>query len=202
MVLSDSELIKLIDNKSIEYYHPDFINPSSIDLTLNKTCKVYTKEAIPKPLHYFNHNHPFIDEWLKFENPDHLDCKEHNRTLKFDIPEEGFILLPGHLYLFSCNEKIKVPNNLCAEVDGKSSIGRLGVKIHITAGFLDPGFEGSLVLEVETIYPIKIYPDMRICQIKYSTLKGDVLVQYGARKDSKYMNQEGVVESLMYKNFT
>lgn len=203
MVLSEIEILRLIDSGDIkiEPFIKDNINPASVDLTLAPACKVYTKEAIPKPLQYFSHNDSFIEDWINFENPDHLDCKIHNKTLQFNIPETGFTLLPGHLYLFSCNEKIKIPRELCAEVDGKSSIGRLGVKIHITAGFLDPGFEGSLVLEIETTYPIKIYPNMKICQIKYHMLLGKVAEDYSQKKGSKYMNQEGVVESKYHLNY-
>ena len=141
MILTDSEILKNIGsgNIIIRPFDHKYLNPNSVDLTLNPNCKVYTADI--------------------------LDCKRPNLTRQFTIPKDGFVLQPGELYLYACNEKIGVKENICATVMGKSSLGRLGLDIHICAGFIDTGFEGSLVLEMRVIKPLRIYPNQKICQI-------------------------------------
>ena len=104
--------------------------------------------------------------------------------------------------MFACNEKLGIYGDICANVEGKSSLGRLGLDVHICAGFMDTGFHGSLVLELRTIYPLRIYPDMRIAQIKYERCEEEPETCYKNKEGSKYSGQQGVQESLMYKNFT
>jgi dCTP deaminase len=84
---------------------------------------------------------------------------------------------------------------------GKSSLGRLGLDIHVCAGFIDTGFEGSLVLEMRVIKPLKIYPNMKICQIKFEYVEGEIMESYDKKTTSKYHKQSGVVASKMYENF-
>lgn len=177
MVIADKKIKKYIKKGKIiiEPFDERYLNPNSVDLTLNAECKVYPRGSV-------------------------LDVKKENETMSFTIPEKGYILEPGLVYLYRVNEKIGVKGNLCAKVEGKSSLGRLGLFVHVTAGFIDSGFEGSLVLELVPTQPIRIYPNMKICQIKFEkTTK--VETKYGDVKGSKYMNQEGVVASKMYKNF-
>ena len=177
MILSDKQILTEYEASNI-VIHPfemKYINPCSIDLTLNPEFKIY-KEGI-------------------------LDVRQPNETETFTIPEDGYILVPGEVYLYACNERIGVKNNIRAKVEGKSSLGRLGLFVHVTAGFIDPGFEGSLVLELVATRPIRIYPNMKICQIEFAYVQGDILQSYDKKSGSKYMNQTGVQESLMYKNY-
>lgn len=177
MILADSEIILGLwkGDIVISPFNSKYLNPNSVDLTLNSKCKVYVSDI--------------------------LDCKKENITEEFDIPEEGYILQPGQLYLYSCNERIGVKNNVCATVMGKSSLGRLGLDIHVCAGFIDTGFEGSLVLEMRVIKPLRIYPNMKICQIKFERVEGEVMENYSKKAGSKYYNQQGVQASKMHENF-
>ena len=214
MVLSDSKILEELNNRNIiiEGFNKDNLNPSSVDLTLNGTFKIYKRE-LKKELLYDD-----LPQWVKNNNLwftkynigdnigyyyyDCLDVKNKNQEVEtFTIPDEGYVLIPGKVYLYACNEKLGVGNNIRAKVEGKSSLGRLGLFVHVTAGFIDPGFKGSLVLELVATEPIRIYKDMKICQIEYSYLSGEVLESYDKKPNSKYMNQDGVQESLMYKNF-
>lgn len=177
MILSDKQILTEYEagNIVIHPFEMKYINPCSIDLTLNPEFKIY-KEGI-------------------------LDVRQPNETETFTIPEDGYILVPGEVYLYACNERIGVKNNIRAKVEGKSSLGRLGLFVHVTAGFIDPGFEGSLVLELVATRPIRIYPNMKICQIEFAYVQGDILQSYDKKPGSKYMNQTGVQESLMHKNY-
>jgi deoxycytidine triphosphate deaminase len=106
------------------------------------------------------------------------------------------------VYLYACNERIGCKENICCQVQAKSSLGRLGLDIVIgPAGFVDTGFEGSLVLELRATRPIIVYPNMKICQVKFERVEGDILESYDKKSGSKYMNQIGVQESLMNLNF-
>jgi dCTP deaminase len=177
MVLSDGAILVEIakGNIIIEGLNVEHLNPVSVDLTLNPNFKVYEGRI--------------------------LDCKNPNKTIDLVVPEEGYILVPGVVYLYACNERIGVKGNIRAKVEGKSSLGRLGLLVHLTAGFIDPGFEGSLVLELAATQPVRIYPNMKICQLEFAYVEGEILETYDRKKGSKYMNQTGVQESLMHKNF-
>jgi dCTP deaminase len=177
MILSDSEIVLNVNLGKIviKPFNTKYLNPNTVDLTLNKKCKRYIGDI--------------------------LDCKSDNPTEEFDIPEEGYILQPNELYLYSCNEIIGVKQNICATVMGKSSLGRLGLDIHVCAGFIDTGFEGSLVLEMRVIKPLKIYPNMKICQIKFEYVEGEIMESYDKKTTSKYHKQSGVVASKMHENF-
>lgn len=176
MILADKRIKEEIANGNIiiSSFDEKYLNPNSVDLTLNPKFKIYEKRI--------------------------LDVKKENTTREYEISEEGFILEPGMVYLYACNEKIGVKGNLCAKVEGKSSLGRLGLFVHVTAGWIDANFQGSLVLELVCAQPIKIYPNMKICQIAFYETT-EVETGYDKKEGSKYMNQEGVVASKMYKNF-
>ena len=176
MILADKKIKEEIANGNIiiSPFDEKYLNPNSVDLTLNPIGKIYNSAV--------------------------LDVRKENTTTDFIIPEEGYVLQPGKVYLYACNEKIGVKGNLCAKVEGKSSLGRLGLFVHVTAGWIDAGFEGSLVLELVASQPIKIYPNMKICQIAFYETT-EVETGYNKKEGSKYMNQEGVVASKMHKNF-
>lgn len=202
MVLSDKTILQEIYNGNIvmQGFKEENLNPNSYDMTLGSACKIYHPEALGGmyPETQFD-----MDSWVKFEDDfkQVLDCKKDNPTFEFKIPESGFVLLPNHLYLYSCKEVIGVHNDICATVMGKSSLGRLGLDIHVCAGFIDTGFVGSLVLEMRTIYPLRIYPDMKICQVKFERVDSRPREVYSEKKGSKYHGQMGVVESKYHKNF-
>lgn len=116
-----------------------------------------------------------------------LDPKKENETQEIEIPEEGYVLLPGTLYLGTTVEYTEtygfVPN-----IDGRSTTGRLGIEVHRTAGFGDNGFKGKWTLEITVTHPVIVYPGMEIGQLYYETIDGDTSMMY----DGKYQNQEGV----------
>lgn len=177
MILSDKTILKEIEagNIVISPLVEKHVNPNSVDLTLAPQFKVYQQGI--------------------------LDPRKHNPTIESIIPEDGFLLEPGEVYLYACNERIGVKNNIRAKVEGKSSLGRLGLFIHVTAGFIDTGFEGSLVLELVATRPIIVYPNMKICQVEFARVEGEIGETYNQKVGSKYHNQTGVQESLMHKNF-
>jgi dCTP deaminase len=119
-------------------------------------------------------------------------------------PDEAFILHPGEFVLGSTSEYVKLPNDLVARLEGKSSLGRLGLLIHSTAGYVDPGFEGHLTLELSNVanLPITIYPHMKIGQISFFQLTSEAENPYGSGKlGSKYQGQRGPTPSRFFENF-
>lgn len=125
-----------------------------------------------------------------------LDMKEPNLTEKIIIPEEGLQLKPGKLYLGRTVEYTKT-DKFVPMLEGRSSTGRLGLFIHITAGFGDVGFAGYWTLEMFCVQPVIVYPNVEICQIYYHDISGD----YDLYKSGKYQNNSGIQPSLMYKDF-
>jgi len=208
MILSDKTIKKEISNGNIiiSPFDEKYLNPVSVDLTLAPEFKTYTKETkickwneLPEWVIYNKLFTEYVPGQYKYE--DCLDVKVKAETQTLSIPKEGFVLMPGEVYLYAVNERIGVKGNIRAKVEGKSSLGRLGLFIHITAGFIDPGFEGSLVLELVATRPIKVYPDMKICQIEFARVEGEIEESYDQKAGSKYHGQISVQESLMHKNF-
>lgn len=177
MILSDKTILKEIENGNIVISPlvEKHVNPNSVDLTLAPDFKIYESGI--------------------------LDPRKPNPVKELVIPEEGYVLEPGQVYLYAVNERIGVKGNIRAKVEGKSSLGRLGLFIHVTAGFIDTGFEGSLVLELVATRPVIVYPNMKICQIEFARVEGEIGETYDQKAGSKYHNQTGVQESLMHKNF-
>lgn len=207
-MLADSLILENLKNGNIiiEGFKIEHLNPNSVDLTLAPELKSYIRPTIkchinkaPEWVVRTGQCHFHDETMIEYEIP--IDPRKENLTHSFITPEEGFVLVPGEVYLYACNERIGVKPGYAAKVEGKSSLGRLGLKIHLTAGYIDSGFEGSLVLELETSRPFIVYPNMKICQIEFHKVEGEVLEPYGAKKGSKYMNQTGVQSSLMHKNF-
>ena len=172
MILSGKEILKNIESKDIiiEPFDKSRVNPNSYNLTLS-------------------------DELLVSEN-DLLDMKIPNETRLIKIPEEGLVLEPNKLYLGRTNEFTKT-EKFVPMLEGRSSTGRLGLFIHVTAGFGDIGFAGYWTLEIFCVQPIKIYPNTQICQIYYHDIHGE----YDLYKSGKYQNNTGIQPSLMYKDF-
>ena len=146
------------------------INPNSYNLSLADELLVYEKEA--------------------------LDMKKPNPTKRIVIPEEGLLLEPNRLYLGRTNEFTKT-DRYVSMLEGRSSTGRLGLFIHVTAGFGDIGFAGYWTLEIFCVQPVRIYPNVEICQIYYHDIDGE----YDLYSSGKYQNNSGIQASLMYKDF-
>lgn len=186
MILSDRSLLEEIKNGHfiIKPFDESCIQPSSIDLKLANEFRV------------FKHiNHALIDTKIPFS--------EYTDLVRVNDGEK-FILHPGEFVLGSTLEWVKVPNDLVGRIEGKSSLGRLGVIIHATAGFVDAGFEGNLTLEINNVgkIPIALYPGMKIAQFSIMKMTTPADKPYGSKElNSKYHGQQGPTESQIHKNF-
>ena len=150
------------------------IQPSSVDMRLDDEFKVF--KVIRKP---------YIDP------KDEEDIAEYMESST--VPEgEAFIIHPNEFALATTQEYVKVPDDLVARVEGRSSMGRLGVTMHVTAGYVDPGFEGRITLEISNIgaMPVALYPGQRVCQLVFETMTTPAELPYGhPKRNSKYMKQ-------------
>lgn len=171
MILSGLEIEQRL-NKDIfiEPYHPDRLNPNSYNLSLHNQLVVY-------------------DETV-------LDMKRDNPWHTITIPESGLTLEPGKLYLGRTCEHTKT-YNLVPMLEGRSSVGRLGLCIHVTAGFGDVGFEGYWTLEIHCVQPVTIYPFVEVCQVYYHTIEGEHVCYHSG----KYQTNSGIQTSMLYKDF-
>ena len=171
MILSGKEILKHMGKEIIiTPFDEKRINPNSYNLSL-------------------------ADELLVYEQ-DELDMKKPNPTKQIVIPEEGLLLEPNRLYLGRTNEFTKT-DRYVPMLEGRSSTGRLGLFIHVTAGFGDIGFAGYWTLEIFCVQPVRIYPNVEICQIYYHDIDGE----YDLYSSGKYQNSSGIQASLMYKDF-
>ncbi len=171
MILTGNEIKKRIGNDiKIKPYDENKINPNSYNLSLHNELLVYEEDV--------------------------LDMKKQNKVKAITIPEDGLLLEPNKLYLGRTVEFTET-KNLVPMLEGRSSIGRLGLYIHVTAGFGDDGFAGYWTLEIQCIQPIKIYPNVEICQIFYHTTIGDRKSYEGG----KYQNNSSIQPSMLWKDF-
>jgi len=185
MILSDKDIRQAIAKRHlvIKPFDEHCVQPSSYDLHLEKEVRVFD-----------SHRTGIVD--VKKE----IDC---SRLVKID-PQEGFILHPGEFILGATTEFFKIPADLAAKLEGKSSLGRLGLIIHATAGYVDPGFSGYLTFEISNIsrLPLRIYPGMKIAQICFFRMSSPVETPYGSKKlGSKYKGQKGPTASKVYLEF-
>jgi len=164
----------------IEPFDPRNLNPASYDLTLGDQITVYKG----------------VNPWDDFGNGC-LDPKQKNPTTTITMGPEGFVLSPGIGYLMHTREVVGTDLYVPA-LDGKSSIGRLFVMVHVTAGLGDPGFKGQYTLEVVSTYPIRLYPGMRICQVRFFTVRGHISLYNGHYKGDTAI---GAVASHAYEQF-
>ena len=171
MILSGKEIRKRLDDTLIiDPFSESQLNPNSYNLRLHRELLVYDEKT--------------------------LDMKRKHRLKNIIIPPDGLVLQPGRLYLGRTIEYTKT-DGVVPMLEGRSSIGRLGIFIHITAGFGDVGFSGYWTLEMFCVQPIRIYPGVEICQIFYHTIEGD----YDLYRSNKYQDNTGVQPSLLYKDF-
>jgi dCTP deaminase len=186
VILSDRSLREAIDagRLVVEPLDDDAIQPSSIDVRLDRRFRTF-----------YTARHPYID--VKQPMEDLTELVEVK-------PDDAFILHPGEFVLGSTLERIGIPPDLAARLEGKSSLGRLGLMTHSTAGFLDPGFHGHVTLELSNVanLPITLYPGMRIGQIAVFQLTTPAERPYGSRGSrSKYQGQRGPTPSRYWENF-
>ena len=186
MVHSDRDIRAEIEAGRIviDPFTPDAIQPSSVDLHLDRRFRVFR-----------NSRYPYID--VRADQPELTELVEIGG-------DEPFILHPGEFVLGSTLERVQLPNDLVARLEGKSSLGRLGLLIHSTAGYVDPGWEGNLTLELSNVanLPITLYDGMKIGQISFQRLSSPAEVGYGdARIGSKYRGQRDPTASLYHRDF-
>jgi dCTP deaminase len=186
VVLSDRTIRRLLDEGriGIDPYAPELMQPSSLDVRVDRYFRVFR-----------NSRYPFID--VKTQQEDLTELVEV-------AAEEAFILHPGEFVLGSTLERVTLPDDLVARLEGKSSLGRLGLLIHSTAGFIDPGWDGHVTLELSNVanLPITIYPEMKIGQLSFVQLTEAAERPYGsAGIGSKYQGQRGPTPSRYWQNF-
>ncbi len=176
MILTDKQILQRIKNKTIVIvpFDPKALGPNSYDVHLGDTLAVYVDKV--------------------------LDAAKHNKIRKFKIPKNGYLLKKGTFYLGVTQEYTET-HGAVPFLDGKSSIGRLGIKIHLTAGKGDVAFCGNWTLEIEVAQNVRVYAGMAIGQLFYLPITGKVNNPYNKKKDAKYSHQAAVpVESMMWKN--
>jgi dCTP deaminase len=186
VILSDGTIRRLLAEGRIEVdpFDDALLQPSSIDVRVDRYFRVF-----------HNARHPYID--VKEPQDDLTELVE----IEEDAP---FILHPGEFVLASTLERIRLPDDVVARLEGKSSLGRLGLLIHSTAGFIDPGWDGHVTLELSNVanLPITIYYAMRIGQVSFMQLTEPAETPYGARSlGSKYQGQRGPTPSRYWQNF-
>jgi dCTP deaminase len=186
VVLSDGSIRRLVEEGriGIDPYAPELMQPSSLDVRVDRYFRVFR-----------NSRYPFID----------VKARQEDLTELVEVADEPFILHPGEFVLGSTLERVTLPDDLVARLEGKSSLGRLGLLIHSTAGFIDPGWDGHVTLELSNVanLPITIYPEMKIGQLSFVQLSEPAELPYGsAGIGSKYQGQRGPTPSRYWQNFT
>ncbi len=157
---------------------PAKINPNSVNLSLGKTLLVYNVLGSP---------------YRQAGFVDYLDPKQKNPTISIDIPEEGYVLLPGVVYLATTVEFTKTFGYVPV-LEGRSSLGRLGLSAHICAGYGETGFCGEWTCELLAVHPVLVFPYQQICQLSFHTVEGEIENYAG-----KYNQQRGPVESRFWQ---
>jgi len=185
MVLSDRDIKVYLKSKKIQIEpEPDLaevLGSCSIDLRLGNTFRIFEHSK-----------HAFIDPY---------DAKSTNEVTKLiKVREkEPFILHPNDFVLATTIERFTLPNDLLARLEGRSSLGRLGIVVHSTASIFEPGWSGKVVMELGNLgrMPVALYPGMRICALTFEKLTSEVAVPYYRKKGAKYINQDSPLSSNM-----
>ncbi|MEZ4749651.1 MAG: dCTP deaminase [Bdellovibrionota bacterium] len=172
MILSGKAILDGVKTKKIviDPFYPDRLGPNSYNLSLHNELAVYEQET--------------------------LDMKEPLTLKRFTVPEEGYVLEPNKLYLGRTTEYTET-RGYVPMLEGRSSIGRLGLSVHITAGFGDVGFRGYWTLEIFALQPIRIYAGVEICQVFYHEIAGD----YTEYNSKKYQDNKDLQPSLIHQDF-
>lgn len=188
MILSDRELRACLERGEIVITpDPDpetQIQPASIDLRLGYDFQTfnYTRQALIDPFD--------PESFRELTNLVHLQNGER------------FLVHPGEFVLATTLERVEVPNTLVARLDGRSSVGRLGIVIHSTAGYVEPGSKGTITLEISNVgrIAVALYPGMRICQIAFEEMTSAVSEAYGVKQSAKYQGQDSAVVSRLFED--
>lgn len=186
VILADCSIRKLVESGSlgVEPFDPDRVQPASIDVCLGTQFRVMSNSRLT-----------------------HIDPRSHDDSLMdtVEVPvDEPFVLHPGEFALGHTAERLALPDNIVGIVNGKSSLGRVGLQVHATAGFVDPGFEGVIVLELSNVanLPILLRPGMKIAQMVFQQLDHSAERPYGHPDlGSKYQGQSGAVASRYFENY-
>ena len=176
MILSDKKILEHMESGDIliEPFRPECLGTNSYDVHLGKTLALY-KDRV-------------------------LDARQHNVIEYFDIPDEGIVLAPGTLYL-GVTEEYTETHNSVPFLEGKSSVGRLGIDIHATAGKGDVGFCNFWTLEISCVQPVRVYAHMHIAQLINFMVEGNTKNYYNKKQNAKYNQRtDKPVESMMWKN--
>lgn len=176
MILTDQQILDGMKSGSIKVdpFNRDCLGTNSYDVHLGKTLGVYVDSV--------------------------LDAKKHNRIETFEIPEEGYVLTPDNFYLGVTAEYTESLKHV-PFLEGKSSVGRLGIDIHATAGKGDVGFCNHWTLEISVKKPVRVYAGMPIGQLIYFEVSGEILTPYSSKASAKYNEKKPLpVESMMWKN--
>jgi dCTP deaminase len=186
LIFSDRSIREAIESGRIQIdpYEPTHVQPSSVDLRVGDGFRVF-----------MNHKYSQIDP---------RDPQSDLTQLVQVSANEPFMLHPGEFVLGSTLERVKLGNDVVARLEGKSSLGRLGLLIHSTAGFIDPGFEGHITLELSNVatLPIAIYPGMKIGQVSFYQMTTEADLPYGSPElGSKYQGQSGPTASRSHQDF-
>ncbi len=184
MILSDRDIKEQLKSGKlfVEDLSNERIMAGWIDLSLGNEFRIFKTTK-----------HPYIDVRKPIDNTESISLGE----------EDTFMMHPGEFVLGHVKESITLPDDLAAYIDGQSSLGRIGMVVHITAGFVDPGFSGRLTLEMTNVgkLPVLVHPGMKICKLVLFKLSSPAEMPYNKRKDQKYMNQSGVEATKIYKDF-
>jgi dCTP deaminase len=186
VLLSDRDIRAELNSGRVvlDPHDPAMVQPSSVDVRIDRYFRLFD-----------NHKYPVIDPAQ--EQPD------LTRLVEVD-PDEAFVLHPGEFVLASTYELVTLPDDVAARLEGKSSLGRLGLLTHSTAGFIDPGFSGHVTLELSNVatLPIKLWPGMKIGQLCFFRLSSAAEHPYGsATHGSRYQGQRGPTASRSFKSF-
>lgn len=178
MVLSDGDIIQRIGqgDLTITPYEEENVEPASVDLRLGEDHKLVRREYQSRP----------------------IDASGEGEGLQYDKLESPLIVAPGSFILTTTLERVKIPDDMVAHVLGRSSLGRLGISVHQTAGYIDPGFTGQITLELSNHgpAPVSLSPGQRICQIVFEDLSSPAMEPYG-HNGSQYQDQSGATISGM-----
>jgi dCTP deaminase len=187
MILSDRDIKQALAEGRIGIEpldDPDLqIQPASVDLRIGTRFILFRHARTP-----------YIDPLAQ-------DAADYTEAMEIG-EDERFILHPGEFVLAATKERVRLPDDLVGRVDGRSSIGRLGLQMHATAGFIDPSFEGNITLELSNVgrMPVALHPNMRVCQISFEPLSSPAERPYGVGRQSKYQGQSGPTASRIHRD--
>ncbi|MGP9694399.1 dCTP deaminase [Brachybacterium sp. AOP25-B2-12] len=186
MLLSDRDIRAELDSGRVRLtpYDPAMVQPASVDVRIDRFFRVFD-----------NHKYAMIDPAE--------EQAELTREIAVD-PDEKYMLHPGEFVLASTYEQVSLPDDVAARLEGKSSLGRLGLLTHSTAGFIDPGFTGHITLELSNVatLPVALWPGMKIGQLCFFRLSSPAQTPYGTgANNNRYLGQRGPTASRSYLNF-